>query len=441
MTRAIWLVGATILLASPAPGFVAEPEDAYLWLEEVTGQRPLDWVRERNAESIAALTTSGGFRQLEHRLLKILDSDDRIPAVQKHGPLYYNFWRDAKSRRGVWRRTTLAEYRRDRPDWETVIDLDTLARDENENWVWHGAEELRTDGRFALVSISRGGSDASVIREFDVTTKTFVRDGFILPEAKTRVGWRGPDSLFVGTDFGPGTLTSSGYPRVVKQWQRGTSLAAAETVFEGKPEDVSVEAFHDFTTGFERDFVTRSPTFWTSELFLRRDGKLVKVETPDDARASVHREWLFVELRSPWEIGGKTYPAGALLATDFEAFLKGERTFDVLFEPTERTSLRELAPSRHFVLLNELDNVRSKVEVLEPPRRALAPHAAPWPPRIWNRARGPGRPGRLRRLLPDRQRLLEPDHPRARHHRRRRGRGAQAAPRAVRRQRADHYPA
>jgi prolyl oligopeptidase len=341
-----------------------EPEDPYQWLEDIMGARPLDWVKERDAESTGELTQSERFRALDHRILEILDSDSRIPAIQKWGPSYYNFWRDANNPRGLWRRTTLEEYRKDKPDWEAVLDLDALGKEEQENWVWHGAQALEPDYRRALISLSRGGADASVVREFDLTTKSFVKDGYALPEAKSQVAWRGPDSLFVGTDFGPGSLTESGYPRIVKEWRRGTPLAAAALVLEVPPSDMSVMAYRDLTPGFERDIVIRRPTFWTSDCFLRRDGELVKIEKPGDAVASLHREWLLLRLRSQWTVGPQTFPAGALIATQLEPFLKGKRRFDVLFEPEERKSLSDFSPTRHHVLLTELDNVRSRVYVL-----------------------------------------------------------------------------
>ena len=216
----------------------------------------------------------------------------------------------------------------------------------------------------ALISLSRGGADAAVVREFDIEKKAFIPDGYTLPEAKSRVSWRDADSVFVGTDFGPGSLTDSGYPRIVKEWKRGTPLAEAAVVFEGRTEDMASAPTASLTPGFERDIIVRPPTFFTNETFLRRDGKLVKIDKPDDATASFHREWMLVRLRTDWTVGGKTYPAGALLAIDLEAFLKGDRTFDVLFEPTERKSLAGFSPTRHFILLNELDNVRSRIEVL-----------------------------------------------------------------------------
>jgi prolyl oligopeptidase len=340
------------------------PPDPYLWLEDVTGDKALEWARARNVESAKVLET-GDFATLERRILDILDSDARIPYVEKLGPWYYNLWKDAKNPRGLWRRTTLEEYRKEQPDWETVIDVDALGAAENENWVWHGADCLKPDYKRCLLSLSRGGADASVVREFDLESKSFVKDGFFLPEAKSfGTGWLDADTLYVGTDLGPGSMTESGYPRIAKVWRRGTPLGQAETVFEGTPDDVAVAAFRDHTKGFVRDFVHRSITFYTNELFLRRDGKLVKIEKPDSADASVHRDLLLVQLRDDWTVGGRTYPAGALIAADFEGFLKGERRFDVLFEPTERKSLAGFSPTLGRVLVNELDNVKNRVYVL-----------------------------------------------------------------------------
>jgi prolyl oligopeptidase len=349
--------------ASPPAAEAPRPADPYLWLEDVTGDRALDWARARNAETAKALEDDG-FRSLEKRLLDILDSDARIPYVEKLGPHYYNFWRDARNPRGLWRRTSLAEYRKASPAWETVLDLDALGAAEGENWVWHGAQCLRPAYRRCLLSLSRGGADASVVREFDLESRTFVKDGFYLPEAKSSVDWMDADTLYVGTDFGPGSMTTSGYPRIAREWRRGTPLAASATVYEGKPDDVWVFATRDHTKGFERDFVLRGITFFTNEMFLRRDGKLVRIDKPDSATASVHRDLLLIELRDDWTVAGTTYPAGALLATELEPFLKGERRFDVLFSPTERKSLAGLSPTRDYLLVNELDNVRNRVYVL-----------------------------------------------------------------------------
>lgn len=340
-------------------------DDPYLWLEEIDGERARAWVAERNAAAEAELEGRPGFAPLRARLKAILDSSEKIPYVGVHDGLCYNFWRDAHHARGIWRRTTLDEYRKPAPQWETVLDLDLLARDENENWVWAGVAWLEPHGERCLVSLSRGGGDAHVVREFDLAARAFVADGFTLPEAKSDVSWIDRDRLYVGTDFGPGSLTESGYPRIVKEWRRGTPLADATTVYEAAEDDLAASGHQDNTPGWERAFIQRQIDFYTSELFLRRGEQLVRIDKPQDANAFALRDQLVIELRSDWEIGGHTYPQGALLATDFDAFLAGERAFEVLFEPTPATSLDGVSVTKNALLLTVLDNVKNRVVELQ----------------------------------------------------------------------------
>jgi prolyl oligopeptidase len=348
----------------------AEPHtdaDPYLWLEDVTGERALAWVRERNAEAFAELTGDGRFGEIKAEILEALDADDRIPYVRRRGEHLYNFWQDTAHPRGLWRRTTLESYRTAAPDWELLLDVDALAEEEGENWVWKGAAVLRPDHRLALVQLSRGGADATVVREFDLTSLAFVPDGFTLPEAKTDVSWIDADHIFVGTDFGPGSLTTSGYPRQAKRWARGTPLDAAELVYEGKVDDVAVAAYHDPTEGFERDFVARAPDFFTSEEFLlRSDGALARIDVPSDADVSAEREWLLVRLRTPWSIGGVEHRAGSLLAARFDDYLAGARDLTVVFEPDEHRSLSGYVWTRHHLILSTLADVKTELEVLTP---------------------------------------------------------------------------
>jgi prolyl oligopeptidase len=363
MFRRLLFCGVLIVCAVAA----APPrrDDPYLWLEDVSGQKALDWVKKQNAETAVALTRSAGFQELQARALKTLTSKERVPWALKAGGQYYNFWTDASHPRGVWRRTTPEEYQKPNPRWEVVLDLDALARSEKESWVWGGAGFLPRSYDRCLISLSRGGADASVVREFDLKAKAFVKDGFVLPEAKSTVAWRDRDSVFVATDFGPGSLTKSQYPRLVKEWKRGTPLSEARLVYEGKPDDLTVVAGRDHTKGFERDIVIRQMTMYTQEVFLRQDGKLVKIATPDDAQTGAHGDRLFIELQSPWKVGETTYPTGALLATSLSAFLKGERRFDVLFTPAPRKSLAGLTVTKNYLILNELDNVHNRLYVLE----------------------------------------------------------------------------
>jgi len=361
------LLGITLMASGKTPAPTPAPEDAYLWLEDVTGDRSLDWVRAANAVTAKELEGTPAYRKLEDDLLAILDSRAKIPYVTKSGAHYYNFWKDAAHPRGLWRRTTLAEYRKAEPAWETVLDLDALGKAEKQGWVFHGAQFLRPDCRRCLVSLSPGGSDAAVVREFDVETRTFVEGGFSLPLAKSQVSWVDRDTLFVGTDFGKGSMTTSGYPRVAKIWRRGTPLAQAKVVFEGLETDMEAVAYHDPAPGFERDFLVRKPTFFTSESFLlAKDGSRRKIEVPLDAEPSLHREWLTVKLRSAWTVGGKTYAAGSLLAAKFDDFMAGRRDFAVLFQPSATTSLEDATWTRNRLVLNVMDDVKNRLSVLTP---------------------------------------------------------------------------
>ncbi|MEH6420659.1 prolyl oligopeptidase family serine peptidase [Pseudomonas sp. CGJS7] len=374
-TRQSLFFAAGLAAASASGALYAQEkpvtDDPYIWLEgegeNVASKRALDWVQARNAKTESELATSPQFKQLESSIREILDSTAKIPGVEKIGEYYYNFWKDAQHQRGLWRRTTLEEYRKDKPQWETVIDLDALNAQENEQWVWHGAECLRPDYQRCLIALSRGGSDADVTREFDLTSKTWIKDGFYRPEAKGSLNWIDRDHVYVATDFGKGTMTSSGYARTVRLWKRGTPMADATLVYEGKDTDMAVSAMHDSTPGFERDFVQRALAFYNDELYLRgNDGKLTKIDLPNSASKYAHREWLVAELRDPYEAGGKKYASGSLIAIKFDDFLAGKRSFTTLFAPTETTSLASAVWTRHHLILNVLDDVKYKLSVLTP---------------------------------------------------------------------------
>ncbi len=356
----------SVLLAAPA-GAQTVTEDPYLWLEGVEDAKALDWVRGENAKTQAELTGTAEFKALRDDLRAIMDSNARIPGVNKMGGHYYNFWRDKANPAGVWRRTTLAEYRKAEPAWEVLIDLDALNKAENANWVWHGADCRKPAYDRCLIALSRGGADADETREFDLAGKRWLKDGFFRPEAKGAVGWKSLDEVYVYTDFGAGSMTESGYPRIAKLWRRGTPLASAKTVYEGRADDMYIAAMHDDTTGFERDFVSRTLAFYNDELYLiRADGSLAKVDAPNSAQKNVHKQHLLLELREPWTVAGKTYPAGALLAADFDAFMQGKREFRVLFEPSASTSLAGYSWTKNFLLLNVLDDVKNRITVLDP---------------------------------------------------------------------------
>ncbi|MEP6607301.1 MAG: prolyl oligopeptidase family serine peptidase [Burkholderiaceae bacterium] len=342
--------------------------DPYLWLEEVDGVRALDFARDASGRTLADLSQRREFAPIRDAVRDVLDSSERIPQIVKHGDWLYNFWQDRTNPRGLWRRTTWAEYRKPQTQWEPVLDIDTLARDEKENWVWKGAQCLPPRGDRCLLSLSRGGGDAVVVREFDLGKREFVGDGFVLPEAKTDVVWRDLNTLYVATDFGAGSLTDSGYPRIVKRWTRGTPLQQAVTVFEGKRTDVSVSAWVDLDVrdGTIRvtEGVSRSIAFYESEMFVLRDDALVRLAVPNDAETAIVGPWLVVRLRSRWNVGGGAYPAGALIVAPADDVVSGGAKFEALFEPTPRSALQHWAATRNAIVLDVLDNVRSRIQTL-----------------------------------------------------------------------------
>ncbi|ORW93679.1 prolyl oligopeptidase family serine peptidase [Mycolicibacter terrae] len=343
-------------------------DDPYLWLEDVTGDDALDWVRAHNTPTVDGFA-GADFEAMRTAALEVLDTDARIPYVRRRGEFLYNFWRDAANPRGLWRRTTLDSYRSAAPDWDVIIDVDELGRADGENWVWGGANVIEPELTRALVSLSRGGSDAVVVREFDMTTREFVPSasgGFQLPEAKTRISWEDEDTVLVGTDFGPDSLTDSGYPRIVKRWRRGRPLTDAATVFAGAATDVAVGAGRDRTPGFERTLVSRAVDFFNDEVYELREDELIRIDAPTDATVSVHRQWILIELRTDWDTGTASYRAGSLLAADYDEFLAGTAQCSVVFEPDAHSALHHYAWTRDRLVLVTLRDVASRVEVITP---------------------------------------------------------------------------
>ncbi|GAA1337855.1 prolyl oligopeptidase family serine peptidase [Arthrobacter roseus] len=343
--------------------------DEFQWLEDIYGERQLDWVRQENTITEDMLL-SPTFDQHEARILEVLDSTDRIPMAAKRGSHYYNFWRDAEHPRGVWRRTTWDSYRAEDPQWEVLLDIDELARVEGTEWVWAGAAFLRpTDGephRHALISLSPDGGDANRCREYDVVERRFVEGGFDIPSAKNRISWAGPDTLYVGTDFGEGSMTSSSYPRFSRILRRGQQLKDAEPFFEISEDHMMAVAARDLTPGFERDLAVDIIDFYNRITFLRIAGQWQPIEVPTHVTVELHRQWATFRPQQPWEHEGATYLPGSLLVADIDAFMAGERALRTIFEPDDHTSLQSWSWTRDYLLLNLLRDVASEIRVLNP---------------------------------------------------------------------------
>jgi prolyl oligopeptidase len=339
-------------------------DDPYVWLEDVHGAKQLEWVQAQNAKSLAVLKADTDYQKDYDSVLSVLDATDRIPFASLDHDFAFNFWQDAANPKGIWRRTTIADYANPRPQWETLLDIDKLAADEKENWVFKGAD---CDSKLArcLISLSRGGGDAVVVREFDLATKSFVKDGFVLAEAKSNVAVLDADTVLFGTDFGPGSMTTSGYPRIVKIWHRGEKIAEAKTLLEGKPEDVSVGPSVLHLLDGSVPVIVRAPSFFETEYFLRNaEGKWWKLPLPLSANLQgLTKGQILFTLRGDWTPpGGAPIAKGSLIALSLDA-LSPQKTgpVTVLYAPGSRSSIDEVSTGRDAVYASIYDNVTGSI--------------------------------------------------------------------------------
>ena len=348
--------------AAPSTDNAPLPADPFLWLEEVEGEKALQWVEDKNAASDEALGAGAQYDALFAEALDILDSDTRIPYGSLRGGFVYNFWRDETHIRGVWRRATLESYKTDSPEWEPILSIDALAESEDENWVFKGANCLPPAYERCMLRLSRGGKDAAVQREFSITDKWFVDGGFEIAEAKSGVAWAEEDTLLIGTDWGEGSLTASGYPRIVKRWRRGAPLADAETVFEGEAGDVSVYAATSHDAGAATSFIICAKTFFESEIHLLKDGGLVQLPLPSRASiAAIFKSRALVTLQEAWTHQGTSYGKGDLIALDLNDF-----TAERVFAPGPRQAVQGVAAAKDAVYVQILDNVAGKIAAFTP---------------------------------------------------------------------------
>jgi prolyl oligopeptidase len=341
----------------------AEESDPFLWLEDIEGDKALAWVEEQNQKSLAALEQLPQFQAMYEKNLGVYNSKERIPYPKIRGGYLYNFWRDGNNERGLWRRTTFEQYASENPQWEILLDLDKLAQEEDENWIWKGSDCLRPDYQRCLLFLSRGGADATVTREFDIPGKTFVEDGFNLPEAKAGVSFIDRNTVFVSTDFGEGSMTESGYPRIVKLWKRGSPLGEATVVYEGLTQDVGVQALVVNTPEKDYSLVVRADTFFTSEVFAYRGGTLQKLDIPPDADIeAIFKNQLLISLKTDWERDGTNWKQGSLVSIDVDELLQGEGRVIQVVEPDARSALSGVDRTRDLLLVNSMIDVRSKLE-------------------------------------------------------------------------------
>jgi prolyl oligopeptidase len=365
------------LIALNNPAFAqssAPSEDPFLWLEEVEGERALNWVRGQNGRSLPVLQGDGRYAKLEEDALAIVRAKDRLTFGGFTNGYVSNFWQDTDHVRGYWRRADFASWRAGRPAWETLLDIDKLAKDEGKNWVYQGSNALDPNDLWnttMLLSLSNGGKDANVKREWDAKTRSFVAGGFDIPEAKSGVTWYDKDTLLIGTDWGPDTLTESGYPYVVKKLKRGQALADAVEIYRGKVEDVAAGAFRMDDGERFHFFLNRSPTFFTNETFyLSSDDKVTKLDLPDKhSVVGIKDGQFFFTIQTSWTPRGSTtaLPTGSLLAAPLASLMatSGPIAVTTIYAPGPREALQSASLAKAGLYVTLTRNVKSEVRLYQ----------------------------------------------------------------------------
>jgi prolyl oligopeptidase len=356
---AIVLASCSTTATTPATDTASmTSEDPYLWLEEVEGDRALAWVREQNQRSLAVLEGDPRFAQLHQDAVALANTRDRLPLGTVREGYYYNFWQDETHVRGIWRRSRLADYARGQPQWETLLDVDALATAENANWVYKGTDCLEGTTR-CMISLSDGGRDATVWREFDIAQRRFVDGGFVVPDAKSSVSWVDRDTLLVATDWGEGTMTESGYAFVVKRWTRGAPLASATEVMRGQASDVGVfvGALED-TDGRRLPIAVEADTFFESVSYRLDGAQPQRINLPRKATLQgLYRGNLIFTIEEAW----RGLPQGALVAYPLTESGADAPSASVLFAPSERQSIEGVTITNDAVLVAGFENVRGRI--------------------------------------------------------------------------------
>jgi len=351
-------------LADARASTFSSASDPFLWLEEIDSSRALEWVGAQNKRSLDLLTKDPRYERYYQTALELAEANDRLPLAQPLSDWAYNFWQDAVHVRGIWRRTSLASYTEGKPRWETILDVDDLARREHRNWVFKGADCLPPHHQRCMIRLSDGGKDAAVSREFDTTARNFVAGGFEAPEAKSSIDWADRDTLLIATNWGPSTLTESGYPYIVKEWRRGQPLEQAREVFRGKPHHV--HAFGSTVRGAKSDAVrvfTAAEARFSNELWISRErGELERITLPpNNTLLGLYKNELIFSIAESWQVKDRTWKSGSLLSmavTDATAHAPSVR---LIMEPGPRDAILSASVTATGVLIPVATNVRSRL--------------------------------------------------------------------------------
>ncbi|MDI1261936.1 MAG: prolyl oligopeptidase family serine peptidase [bacterium] len=347
------------------PNIAAPDDDPYLWLEDVEGSRALEFVDRQSLRTMAAFGNLE-FERDRDALAAIYDRTDNIPYVTRSGGLVYNLWKDARNPRGLWRRTTLTEFRKAEPNWEILLDIDRLAIEEDKDWLL-GWTQPRPGSSRAIIALSRGGSDAVTLREFDLDARAFVADGFTLAEAKSGAEWVDADTLLLSSALGEGMATTSGYARTVRRWRRGEPVEGAPVVFEVPAERMAAYCSTDDTGPVPRMWFADRIDFFNQSFWLgTSSGPTTKLDLPTDVWLEANNDWMAVKLRGKWTVGGKTHAPDSVLGISLSAFLAGNRDFTLVFEPGPRRALQGFFWTPGKLVLSILDELRPVFEICTP---------------------------------------------------------------------------
>ena len=344
--------------------------DPYLWLENKDGAQAMAWVREQNAKTLPVLEGDSHYAQLYADAVKVVEAKGRIPTPSFIQGSIFNFWQDDQHVRGIWRRTSAASYASASPQWTTVLDLDALATAEKANWVWEGANCNWPAERRCLVSLSDGGEDAQTIREFDLQTHAFVKNGFVLSRGKQQADWEDANTLLVSREWNPGELTTSGYAYIIKRVKRGQPLSSAVEIFRGKKSDVSASAFtmHD-GTGNRATLVQRGVTFFTSEFYLMTPRGLKQLAVPPKTNVQgLVAGKLILSPNEEWAVNGRDFEPAALVAVDLAAAKADPAHLKptLVYAPGPRESIDGVTATHSQMLISLYQNVRGRAVVFAP---------------------------------------------------------------------------
>ena len=337
-------------------------EDTYLWLEVIDSKKSLEFVNTQNKITQDKLSSNAEYQAIYDKSLEIYNSTYRIAFPSIIGNHIYNFWQDKEHARGIWRRTTKESYLSNNPIWETLLDIDALALKDDIKWVYKGSNGLYPNYNRFIINLSNGGGDAVEIREFDITTKSFIKDGFYIPQAKGYASYLDENNLIVSTDFGEGTMTTSGYPNQVKLWKRGTLLKDAQLIHTGNINDVSSSGYVMRDNDKNYLLIHQGTTFYTRIAYICENNKLIKLDLPEDISIStILNDQIVLNLKSDWNVNGIIYKQGSIVSAKFSSLIKGIKEITLIFTPDEFTSVNEVSSTKNKILVTILTNVKSEL--------------------------------------------------------------------------------